>query len=112
MSSYWELHHRRPRKIFGCSATTQQSVLDRFAKFRIINFNLINDPRCRPQSQADNDVLKVFVESYPTQSAYELLIKFGVSKQTILKLDKWVHHELKEKQKQKLLEACLMLDSI
>uniref|UniRef100_A0A1A9ZAU5 Uncharacterized protein n=1 Tax=Glossina pallidipes TaxID=7398 RepID=A0A1A9ZAU5_GLOPL len=64
----------------------------------------------------------ITIGSFPSQSVYELLIKSGVSKQTILthlaqtgevkKLDKWVPHELNEKQKQKLLEACLVLDSI
>ena len=110
---------RNINSVCGSSVTTQQTVSNWFAKFRTGNFNLTNEPRGRPESKVNNDELKVIVESDPSQSAYELSLKFGVSKQTILthlaqigkvkKLDKWVPHELNEKQKQKRLEACLML---
>jgi len=110
---------RNINSVFGSSVTTQQTVSNWFAKFRTGNFDLTNEPRGRPESKVNNDELKVIVEFDPSQSAYELSLKFGVSKQTILthlaqigkvkKLDKWVPHELNEKQKQKRLEACLML---
>lgn len=105
--------------VFGCSVTTQQTVANWFAKFRKGQFGLTNEPRGRPEPKVCNDQLKVTVESDPSQSAHEISLKFCVSKQTILfhlsqigkvrKLDKWVPHELNEKQKLKRLEACLAL---
>lgn len=110
---------RNINSVFGSSVTMQQTVSKWFAKFRTGNFDLTNEPRGCPESTVNNDELKVTVESDPSQSAYELSLEFGVSKQTVLthlaqigkvkKLDKWVPHELNEKQKQKRLEACLML---
>uniref|UniRef100_A0A1A9ZC32 HTH_48 domain-containing protein n=1 Tax=Glossina pallidipes TaxID=7398 RepID=A0A1A9ZC32_GLOPL len=100
--------------VFGSSVTTQQTVSDWFAKFRIGKFDLTNDARGRSQSKVNNDVLNIAV-------VYELLLKFGVSKQTIStdlaqigrvkKLDKSVPHQLNGKQKQKHFEACLMFPS-
>ncbi|EFN65803.1 Histone-lysine N-methyltransferase SETMAR, partial [Camponotus floridanus] len=90
-----------------------------FKRFRSGNFDLSNEPRGRPETQVDNDVLKATVEADPSQSARELALTFGVSKKTILthlaqigkvkKLDKWVPHELNDAQKQRRLEACLSL---
>uniref|UniRef100_A0A1B0AVL2 Uncharacterized protein n=1 Tax=Glossina palpalis gambiensis TaxID=67801 RepID=A0A1B0AVL2_9MUSC len=67
----------------------------------------------------NNGELKVTTESDPSQSAYELPLKFGVRKQTLLthlarigkakKLDNWLLREVNEKQKQKRWEAGLML---
>ncbi|XP_076673232.1 histone-lysine N-methyltransferase SETMAR-like [Andrena cerasifolii] len=108
---------RNVNSVFGSGVTTEQTVSNWFAKFRTGNFDLTNEPRGRPESKVINDELKVAVESDPSQSVYELSLKFGFSEQTILthlaqigkvkKLDKWVPHELSEKQKR--LEACLML---
>jgi len=105
--------------VFGSSVTTQQIVSNWFAKFRTGNFDLSNELRGRPKSKVNNDELMVTVESDPSQSTYELSLKFGVSKQTILthlaqigkvkKLDKWIPQELNEKQKQKRLEACFLV---
>ena len=102
---------RNINSVYGSSVTTHQTVSNWFAKFRTGNFDLTNEPRGRPESNVNNDELKVAVESEPSQSAYELSLKFNVSKQTILthlaqigkvkKLDKWVPHELNEKQKQR-----------
>lgn len=93
--------------LVGFNITTQQTVSNWFAKFRKGNFDLANGPRGRPESKVNNDKLKVTVESDPSQSASELSLKFGVSKQTILthlaqigkvkKLGKWVPCEPNEK---------------
>uniref|UniRef100_A0A1B0B970 Uncharacterized protein n=1 Tax=Glossina palpalis gambiensis TaxID=67801 RepID=A0A1B0B970_9MUSC len=56
--------------VFGSSI-----VSNCLAKFRIGNFDFINNPRCRPESKVDNDVLKVTVKFDPC--------KLGISKQTI-----------------------------
>lgn len=101
---------RNINSVFGSSVTTQQTVSNWSAKFRIGNFDLTNGARGRPQLKVNNDVLNVTV-------VYELSLKFGVSKQTITdlaqigrvkKLDKSVPHELNEKQKQKHFEVSLM----
>lgn len=97
-----------PTASLDASVTTQQIVLKWFAKFRIGNFNLTNHARSRPNSKVNNDILKVTIESDSFQCAYELPLKLGVGKQTILthlgqignlkKLDKQqVSHEFNEK---------------
>ena len=48
------------------------------------NFDHTNEPRGRLEPKVHNDELKVTVEYDPSKSAYELLLKFCVSKQTIL----------------------------
>jgi len=105
--------------VFPTQVATNATVARWFKKFRSGNFDLSNEPRGRPETQVDNDVLKATVEADPSQSARELALIFGVSKQTILthlaqigkvrKLDKWVPHELNDAQKERRLEACLSL---
>ncbi|CAI9719933.1 Hypothetical predicted protein [Octopus vulgaris] len=105
--------------VFHSNVVTQQTVSNWFAKFRSGNFDLTNEQRGQPETKVENDKLKAIVESDPSQSACELSLLFGVSKQTILthllqigkmkKLDKWVLYEHKENQKQQRLEACIML---
>jgi len=91
--------------VFPTRVATNATIARWFKRFRSGNFDLSNELRDRPETQVDNDVLKATVES-ESQSAYELALIFGVSKQTILthlaqigkvkKLDKWVPHELNE----------------
>uniref|UniRef100_A0A1A9Z6A1 Uncharacterized protein n=1 Tax=Glossina pallidipes TaxID=7398 RepID=A0A1A9Z6A1_GLOPL len=54
------------------SVTTQHTLSHWFANSRIDNLNLANDPRGRPESKLNNDVLNVTVEFDSLQSAYEL----------------------------------------
>jgi len=94
--------------VFPTRVATNATIARWFKRFRSGNFDLSNELRDRPETQVDNDVLKATVES-ESQSAYELALIFGVSKQTILthlaqigkvkKLDKWVPHELNDAQK-------------
>lgn len=77
----------------------QQTVSNWFVKFHVSNFDVTNDSRGHPDSKVNIDAIQATeFDSY--QSVYELSLKFGVNKQTILihlaqirkvkKLDKWV----------------------
>ncbi|CAK9826066.1 Histone-lysine N-methyltransferase SETMAR [Anthophora retusa] len=105
--------------VFGIQVATNATVARWFKKFRSGDFDLSNEPRGRPKTQVDNDVLKATVEANSSQSARELSLMYNVSKQTILthlaqigkvkKLDKWIPHELTDAQKERRLDACLSL---
>ena len=67
----------------------------------------------------DNDELKAIVEADDTKSTAELAAAFDVSVKTLLvhlrqigkvkKLDKWVPHELNDRQREVRVETCLAL---
>lgn len=98
---------RNINDVFGTEVVSQQTVSRWFDKFRSGNFDLANGPRGRPETQVDNDHLKAAVEANSRQSASELSLMFGVTKQTILthlaeigkvkKLDKWVPERFTER---------------
>ncbi|GFT45264.1 histone-lysine N-methyltransferase SETMAR, partial [Nephila pilipes] len=101
--------------VFGIQVATNATVARWFKKFRSGYFDLSNEPRDRPKSQVDNDVLKSTVEANFSQSSRELLLMYNVSKQTILthlaqigkvkKLGKWIPHEFTDAQKERRLDA-------
>ncbi|GFT33090.1 planarian mariner-8 gene, partial [Nephila pilipes] len=70
--------------VFGIQVATNAIVARRFKKFRSGDFDLSNEPRCRPKTLVDNDVLKATVEANSSQSARELSLMYNVSKLTIL----------------------------
>jgi len=99
---------------WGPNTLTDRTARNWFVKFRSGDFSL-NDKEGRGHvSTVDNDVLKATVESNPQTTCKELSLLFGVSVSTIFdhlkaigkvkKLDKWVPHELNEKQKLRRLE--------
>ncbi|CAH0690202.1 unnamed protein product [Spodoptera exigua] len=81
--------------------------------------SLKNEPRGRPKTLVDNDELKAIVEADDTQSTAELAAAFDVSVKTISvhlrqigkvkKLDKWVRHELNDRQREVRVETCFAL---
>ncbi|KAK6046700.1 hypothetical protein COOONC_15795 [Cooperia oncophora] len=105
--------------VFGEDAPNERTVRRWFAKFESGDFDLQNESRGRPECKLNNDELKAVVEADPTQSTRELAAKFGVCKVTISshlkqigksrKLDRWVPHDLSDRQKRVRLEACLSL---
>ncbi|GFT87686.1 histone-lysine N-methyltransferase SETMAR [Nephila pilipes] len=107
--------------VFSIQVATNATVALWFKKFRSRDFDLSNEPRGRPKTQVDNDVLKATVEANSGQSARELSIMYNVSKQIILthlaqigkvkKLDKWIPYELTDAQKERRLDACLSLST-
>ncbi|GFT24189.1 planarian mariner-8 gene [Nephila pilipes] len=70
--------------VFIIQVATNATVDRWFKKFRSGDFDLSNEPRGRPKTQVDNDVLKTTVKANFCQSARELSIMYNVSKQTIL----------------------------
>ena len=109
---------RNINDVYGANTTNQRTTCYWFARFRSGNFELKNEPRCRPKTLVDNDELKVIVEADDTQSTAELAADFDVSVKTILvhlrqigkvkKLDKWVN-ELNDRQRDVRVETCLAL---
>lgn len=105
--------------VFGIQVATNATVSRWFKKFRSGDFNITNEPRGRPKTRLDNDVLKATVEANSSQSARELSLMYNVSKQTILthlaqigkvkKLDKWIPLDLTDEQRQRRLDTCLSL---
>ncbi|XP_075862154.1 histone-lysine N-methyltransferase SETMAR isoform X2 [Microcebus murinus] len=110
---------RNINEVFGKDVANERTVRRWFEKFRCGDFNLENEPRGRPETKVDNDELKAVVEANPSQPTRELAARFDVSIPTILdhlkqigkvkKLNRWVPHELSERQKRNRLEACLCL---
>ncbi|GFU21154.1 mariner-1 protein, partial [Nephila pilipes] len=70
--------------VFGIQEATKATVARWFKKFCLGVFDLSNEPRSRPKTQVDNDVLKATVDANFIQSARELSLMYNVSKQIIL----------------------------
>ncbi|XP_045454940.1 histone-lysine N-methyltransferase SETMAR-like [Melitaea cinxia] len=110
---------RNINDVYGANTTNDRTIRYLFARFRSGNFDLRNEPRGRPKMLVDNDELKVIVGADDSQTTAELAAAFEVSTRTILvhlrqigkirKLDKWVPHELNERQREIRVEACLAL---
>ena len=110
---------RNINDVYGANTTNQRTTSYWFARFRSGNFDLKNEPRGRPKTLVDADELKAIVEADDTQSTAELAAVFDVSIKTILvnlrqigkvkKLDKWVPHELNDRQRQVRVETCRAL---
>jgi [histone H3]-lysine36 N-dimethyltransferase SETMAR len=96
---------------------SERNVWRWFKKFRSGDTNLKNKPRSGRPPAIDNNVLKSLIESNPRQSTRELAVMLGVDNTTICdhlrqigkvkKLEKWVPHELSEKNKNQRLSICL-----
>lgn len=110
---------RQVNAVFGDGSATNSTVTRWFKKFRGGNFDLVNEPRGRPEVKVKNEELLALVESDPSQSSRDLAAAFDVSVKTILehlaqigkvkKLDKWIPHELTALQQDQRLEACVSL---
>lgn len=110
---------RNINDVYGANTTNERTTRYWFTRFRSGNFDLKNEPRGRPKTLVDNDELKAIVEADETQSTAELAAAFDVSIKTILvhlhqigkvkKLDKWVPHELNDRQREVRVETCLAL---
>uniref|UniRef100_A0A1A9ZNN8 Uncharacterized protein n=1 Tax=Glossina pallidipes TaxID=7398 RepID=A0A1A9ZNN8_GLOPL len=83
--------------------TTQEAISNWLANLGRVNFELSNEPRDCPESKVVNGVLKITVRPDPSQSVYELLLKFGASKQSLhqsesSEINSRARMKLKEKQ--------------
>ncbi|XP_017767748.1 PREDICTED: histone-lysine N-methyltransferase SETMAR-like [Eufriesea mexicana] len=110
---------RNINQAFGENAVNDRKVQRWFEKFRSGDFPLQNDPRGRPKTSVKNDDPKALVETNSTVSMRELATRMNVDHTTILrhlseigkvkKMDKWVPHELTERNKLDRLNVCSSL---
>lgn len=104
---------------FGEDTANERTVQRWFAKFRSGDMSLENEERGRPETVIDNDHLKALIEADTRITVRELATDLNVSIGTISqhikaigkvkKLDKWIPHELNEKQKNRRMEVCSAL---
>lgn len=110
---------RNINQAFGENTVNDRKVQRWFEKFRSGDFSLQNEPRGRPETSVKNDALKALVETNPTVSSRELAARMEVDHTTILrhlseigkvkKMDKWIPHELTERNKLDRLNVCSSL---
>ncbi|XP_045455663.1 histone-lysine N-methyltransferase SETMAR-like [Melitaea cinxia] len=123
----YEFHHgskaaeaaRNINDVYGAITTIDRTTHYRLPRFRSENFDLRNEPCGHPKMLVNNDELKAIVEADDSRTTAELAVAFEVSTKTILvhlrqigkvkKLDKWVPHELNERQREIRIETCLAL---
>ena len=104
---------------WGDGSVTERTTQRYYQKFRSGNFTLENEDRGRPDIVLSNDKLKAVVESDTRKSVRELANELSVTKSTISrhlkevgkvkKLDKWIPHQLNEKQENRRFEICSSL---
>lgn len=95
---------RNINDVYGPGTASERTVRFWFDRFRSVNFDVINEPRGRPETKVDNDELKAIVEADSSQTTSELAAAFNVSDKTIFihlrqigkikKLGKWVPYKL------------------
>jgi histone-lysine N-methyltransferase SETMAR len=110
---------RNINEAWGEDTLSERTTQWWFKKFRSGDMNLENQERGRPGSVIDNDQLKALVEADKHKTVRELAEDLNVNISTISrhlqsigkvkKLDKWVPHELNEKQKNRRFEICSSL---
>ncbi|XP_046838008.1 histone-lysine N-methyltransferase SETMAR-like [Vespa crabro] len=110
---------RNINQAFGENTVNDRKVQRWFENFRSGDFSLQNEPRGRPETSMKNDALKALVETNPTVSSRELAARMEVDHTTILrhlseigkvkKMDKWIPHELTERNKLNRLNVCSSL---
>lgn len=111
--------YRNIIKVWGDNSLCERSVNNWFAKFRSGDFDLENQDRGRPPTLVDNGQLKALIEEDTTKTVRELAADLQVDASTISrhlaqlgkvkKLDRWVPHELNEKQAKKRYHICSSL---
>lgn len=98
---------RKINMAFGESTAVIRTVQRWFQKFVSGDFNLEGDYGTGRPTTLDNDVLKNAVEADPCKTTRELASELGIDHSTVIrhlkeigkvkKMDKWVPHELTEK---------------
>jgi len=106
-------------QVVGLGTCNERTVQRWFANFREGNFGLENEPRGPQGSSVDDDELRAEIERNTSTTLQCLAETFNVSKSTISrrlkaigkvkKLDRWVPHELTEKNKLRRLEVASSL---
>lgn len=65
--------------------TSNLAVSCWFKRFTSSDFELSNEPHSRPQTQVNNDVLKMTVIADTRQNARELSLVFGLCNETVMR---------------------------
>ena len=110
---------RQINQIWGQNSVGESTVQQWFKKFRSGDISLEDAPRSgRPRALQDNE-LRTLVEDDPSQTARGIAQKLGVSHHAVLhglkrigkvkKLEKWVPHDLNDRQKLSRFEVCSSL---
>lgn len=106
-------------KAWGKDITSDRTVRRWFEKFRNGNLSIEDEDRQGRHSTLDDDELKAVIESDPRKTTRQVSSELGVDQSTVVrhleligkvkKLDKWVPHELNEKQINQRFEVCSSL---
>lgn len=110
---------RKINQAFGNDSVNERTVRRWFAKFRSGDFSLEDEPRSgRPRVIQDED-LRTLVETDPSQTVRGIAEELGVSSHAVFdglkrigkvkKLEKWVPHDLNDRQKLTRFEVCSSL---
>uniref|UniRef100_A0A5S6QRV5 HTH_48 domain-containing protein n=1 Tax=Trichuris muris TaxID=70415 RepID=A0A5S6QRV5_TRIMR len=93
---------------FGAHSVSERTVRRWYRKYEQGDESLESEPRGRPESRVDTDTLKELVEADPSLTVRELAADLNLAHPTVhshlrrigkvKKLEKWVPHELTEKQ--------------
>lgn len=110
--------HKDICEIYGSDCITERTCQNWFKKFRSGDFSLKDDQRSGRPTEADNDEIKMLIESNRHITVREIAEKCQVSHTTIenhikhlglvKKLDIWVLHELKEIHLTQRINVCDM----
>lgn len=79
-----EIYHRRQLEIFILMLLNCKQYQIGKQNFVLVNLTSQMSSAGRPETKEDNNEVKIFVESYPSQSSCELSLLFGVSDIKIL----------------------------
>ena len=106
---------RNINEVWGEGSVNECTVQRWYQKFRSGNTSLEDEPHGSRPPVIDNDQLKVLIEADPLKSTQEVAEELNVDQSTVVrhlkqigkvkKLDKWVPHELNEKQKNRRFEV-------
>ena len=110
---------RKINQAFCNDSLNKHTVRRWFAKFSSEVFSLEDEPRSGRPAVIQGEDLRTPVEIDPSQKVHEMAEELGVSSHAIFaglkrigkvkKLEKWVPHELNDRQKLSRLEVCSSL---
>lgn len=110
---------RKINQVYGPNSINERTVQLWFKKFRSGDFSLEDAPRSGRPTVIQDDNLKAMVEADPSQTVRGIAEELGVSHHAVedglkrigkvKKLEKWVPHDLNDRQKLARFEVCSSL---